>query len=218
MRDMLLEGLSVPVLNASVALWRSRDKLRALSLLAQAGLPIPATLGPGRVSLPAHIETHLGPPPWVVKLPEGSKGEGVFLVRGVEELEALRSKLPPGFLVQAFIQESAGVDVRVLVVGGRALAAMRRTNSSGDFRSNLAQGGHGEAVTLTPNLEELALRATSVLGLDVSGVDFVESASGPLIVEVNGSPGLAGIESATGLDLSAEVVTFLERHVEGHRA
>jgi ribosomal protein S6--L-glutamate ligase len=211
-----LEALGVPVVNSPLALWQSRDKVRSLVLLARAGLPVPASLVPGRTTRPAEIEAALGPPPWVLKRPEGAKGDGVSLVHSAEQLAGCggaHTTPDEPHLVQRFVAESSGVDLRVLVVGGQVLGAMRRRSATGDFRSNLHQGGLGEPAEPTPEVAELALHAAATLGLEVAGVDLLEAREGPLLLEVNGSPGLAGIEDATGLPLAAGVVAFLERRL-----
>jgi len=205
-----LKAAGVPVINDPSALWLARDKVRCALVLACAGLPLPKTLVPGRHVGPDAVAAELGPPPWVIKRPEGSKGEAVYLVRTAVDLSAHLSNAETPLVVQRFVAEASGTDLRVLVIGGRAVAAMRRRSSDGDFRSNLHLGGTAEAVALEPELAQLAERATETLGLDVAGVDLVESSAGLLVIEVNGSPGLRGIEDATGLDLSAGVIALLE--------
>lgn len=205
-----LAALGVPVVNAPMPLWIARDKVRSFQALDQAGVPTPASLVLGRELDAAAIGAALGPPPWVVKAPEGTKGEAVFLVHDAAELAALPSAGAVPYFVQRFIPEARGADVRVFVIAGAARGAMRRQAADGDFRSNLAQGGRAEGVALTPELAELAVTAAAVHGLAVAGVDVLESDAGPLVIEVNGSPGFAGIEEATGLDLAGEVVGYLE--------
>jgi ribosomal protein S6--L-glutamate ligase len=214
-----LQALGLPVINDPRALWLTRDKVRCSLTLARAGLAVPRMVVPGRHSKAGWIEEQLGPPPWVVKRAEGSKGEAVFLIHDENELSehttaATLAETP--LLVQRFIKESSGVDLRVLVAGGQVLGAMRRRSSTGDFRSNLHQGGHGEPARVSTEVERVALRAVEALGLGVAGVDLLESDAGPLLIEVNGSPGFAGIEDATGEDLAGEVVTYLERCLAGH--
>jgi len=215
-----LQQLGVPVINDPRSLWLARDKVRTFQVLAQSSLPLPRTFVPGRGDTAQDVARELGPPPWVVKRPEGSKGEAVFLVREESALaEHIGDDLAPS-LVQRFISESAGVDVRVLVVEGKARAAFRRRSSSSDFRSNLHLGGTGEALALEGELLSLARvaeRAARALGLEVAGVDLLESGRGPLILEVNGSPGFAGIEEATGLDLCSLVIGLLESRAASPR-
>jgi ribosomal protein S6--L-glutamate ligase len=209
-----LQALGVPVINDPRALWTTRDKVRCSLTLASVGLPVPRTIVPGRQLAPGWIEAQLGPPPWVVKRPEGCKGEAVFLVKGEAEIAAHTSDASQApVLVQRFVAESSGVDLRVLVAGDRVLGAMRRRSSTGDFRSNLHQGGRGEPVEVSDEVGRVALAAATVLGLGVAGVDLLESDDGPLLLEVNGSPGLAGIEDATGTNVSGAIVDYLEERV-----
>jgi ribosomal protein S6--L-glutamate ligase len=164
------------------------------------------------------VTERLGEPPWVLKTTPGTKGEGVMLVESEAALEALAALLfsqKQRFLVQRFVRESAGSDVRVLFVGGRAVVAMRRQAALGEFRSNLHLGGTAEPFELTAELTDLAERSARCLGLEVAGIDLLLASGGPLVLEVNGSPGLAGIEDATGVDVSARVVRFLERLAPG---
>jgi ribosomal protein S6--L-glutamate ligase len=208
-----LQQLGVPVVNDPRSLWLARDKVRTSQALTRAGLPVPRTYVPGRDATAEQIEAVLGPLPWVVKRAEGAGGEAVYLVNDREEVAThLSSQVAPS-LFQRFVRESAGVDVRVMVIAGRARGAIRRRSSTGDFRSNLHLGGQGEAYPLSPELAGIAERAAKALQLDVAGVDLLESASGPLLLEVNGSPGFEGIEVATGLDLCAEVIALLEGRV-----
>ena len=213
-----LEALGVPGVNRSAALLLARDKIGSLGELARAALPVPATLVLGERTSMETVTERLGEPPWVLKTTPGTKGEGVMLVESEAALEALAAPLfgrNQRFLVQRFIRESAGSDVRVLVIGGRAIVAMRRQAAAGEFRSNLHQGGTAEPFELTAELTDLAERAARTAGLDVAGIDLLPAKGGPLVLEVNGSPGLAGIEDATGVDVSALVVRFLESLVPG---
>ncbi|MFT7542345.1 MAG: ribosomal protein S6--L-glutamate ligase [Gammaproteobacteria bacterium] len=204
-----LQRLNIPVINDPRCLWLTRDKVRSFQVLAGKSLPVPTTFVPCRTGTPEDVERQLGPPPWIVKHAEGCKGEAVFLVHSHEELTPhLRNEVDPS-LVQRFISESSGVDVRVFVVAGKALAAIRRRSPSGDFRSNLHLGGEAEAISIQPEIAEISERAVAALGLDVAGVDILESAQGPLIIEVNGSPGFAGIEDACGVDLCSHVIDLL---------
>ena len=210
-----LEALGVPVVNAPMALWRARDKVRSFQVLRAAGVATPASLVLGRRLDASVLQRELGPPPWIVKAPEGTKGEAVFLVSSAAELAALPQDVSVPYFLQRFVAESKGRDVRVFVIDGRANAAMRRESATGDFRSNLHLGGQGSEVELTPALAALAEAATRAHGLDVAGVDVLEGADGPLVIEVNGSPGFAGIEAATGRDLSGAVVEWLARRIAG---
>ncbi len=200
-------------LNESVAIGRSRDKLRALQLLARAGVGLPATAfahGPRKV---LEVLAEVGGAPVVIKLLEGTQGMGVILA----ETEASAKSTIEAFsaasveiLVQEFISEAMGTDVRALVVGKKVVAAMRRTGRKGEFRSNLHRGGKADAVELSPEEIETALKATETLGLNVAGVDMLRSKRGPLVLEVNSSPGIEGMEQASGVDVAGAMIEFLE--------
>jgi len=213
-----LEEAEVLTINRSAGLELARDKVRSFQRLAVAGLPLPATLvlGRGAILEPQALE-FLGPPPWIVKLPRSTQGLGVARVDSLTSLrtvvDMLRA-LDQRVLVQHYVREASGMDIRVLVVGGEAVAAMRRQSSSSDeFRSNLHQGGSAEAVGIPPRVEAVAVAAAQALGLDVAGVDLLPSKPGPIVAEVNGSPGLAGLQEATGQDLASIIVAYLEtRH------
>jgi ribosomal protein S6--L-glutamate ligase len=202
-------------LNESVAIGRARDKLRALQLLARAGVGLPATAfahGPRKA---LEVLAEVGGAPVVIKLLEGTQGMGVILA----ETEASAKSTIEAFsaasveiLVQEFISEAMGTDVRALVVGKKVVAAMRRTGRKGEFRSNLHRGGIAEAVELTPEEIQTALKSTETLGLNVAGVDMLRSKRGPLVLEVNSSPGIEGMEQATGVDVAGAMIEYLEVH------
>ncbi len=214
LRQFELMGSYTP--NPSDAIARARDKLRAHQLLAAEGIGLPATVFGDNPDDTADLLSMLGPPPHVIKLNQGSQGSGVMLTekpaasRGV--IEALRG-LYADFLVQEFVAEAAGADLRCFVVGGRVVASIRRQAAEGEFRANLHRGGSAEAVLASAAEQSMAVRAAAVLGLGVAGVDLLRSRRGPLVLEVNASPGLEGIESATGLDVAGEVIDFLARVV-----
>ena len=210
--------LSVPVVNHPDGLTSARNKVLTAQILAARSIPTPETLAIGVRFRPEDLGKVLGPSPWVLKEAVGSKGSSVHLIHDEEELRRrLEGQAVPegGWLLQHFVREAAGSDVRVLVVGGRALAAMKRTGKPGDFRSNLHQGGHGAPFPLDDDLARLAEAATEALGLEVAGVDVLETDSGYQVLEVNGSPGLAGISDALGRDLSEELVAYLEARWQG---
>lgn len=198
--------------NPSDAILRARDKLRAHQLLAAEGIHMPVTVFGDNPDDTADLLKLLGPPPHVIKLTESAQGAGVILTeklsasRGVTE--ALRG-LYANFLVQEFIAEAKGADVRCFVVGDRVIAAMRRQAPAGEFRSNLHRGGSATGVKPSRAECEVAVRATQVLGLGVAGVDLIRSDRGPLVLEVNASPGLEGIEAASGKDVAGEIVAFV---------
>ena len=201
-------------LNESVAIGRSRDKLRALQLLARAGVGLPTTAfahGPRKAE---DVVTEVGGAPVVVKLLEGTQGMGVILAEteasAISIIEAF-SAANVNILVQEYVREAAGSDVRALVIGGEIVAAMRRTSRKGEFRANLHRGGKAEAVELTAEEQAAALKSAEAMGLNVAGVDMLRSTRGPLVLEVNASPGIEGMEKATGIDVAGAMVTFLER-------
>ncbi len=204
-------------LNESVAIGRSRDKLRALQLLARAGVGLPVTAfahGPRQAS---EVIAEVGGAPVVIKLLEGTQGMGVILA----ETEASARSIIEAFsaanvniLIQEYVREASGHDLRVLVVGGKIVAAMKRVGGKGEFRSNLHRGGRAEAATLTPDEEMTALKSVDALGLNVAGVDMLRSNRGPLVMEVNASPGIEGIEKATGIDIAGAMIDLLEAHAK----
>jgi len=203
------ETAGVPVLNGANAIAHARDKLLSLQLLSRSGIAIPRTV---LARNPAHLPAALrlvGGPPVVLKLLQGSQGIGVMLAETSTALESVLHtlwSLGQNILIQEFVAESRGRDLRVLVVGKRVVAAMRRTARDGDFRSNLHRGGEGRAVRLSPAHERLALDAVRVLGLEVAGVDMLESCTGPKVLEINSSPGFEGLERVSGLDIAGAIV------------
>lgn len=198
------------------ALLASRDKYRALQRLSHAGIPIPRTAFAGTEADAGQLVHSVGGAPCIIKLLDGTHGKGVILAHGADMATSIidgfhRSRIR--VLVQEFIQESAGSDLRAFVVGDRVVAAMRRTGPVGDFRSNLHGGGTAVPVELDARCTEVALAATRAMDMAIAGVDILLSARGPLVIEVNNSPGLEGIEKATGQDIAGEIVRFIERHI-----
>jgi ribosomal protein S6--L-glutamate ligase len=205
--------------NESVAITRSRDKLRSMQILARAGIGLPLT---GFANSPDDTQDLIklvGGAPLVVKLLEGTQGKGVVLAetqKAAESLiEAFRA-LGANFLVQEFIKEAGGSDVRCFVIGEKVVASMQRTAKEGEFRSNLHRGGSAVTVKLTPEERSTAVRAARQMGLNVAGVDLLRSNHGPVVMEVNSSPGLEGIEKATGKDVAGMIVEFLEKNARPH--
>lgn len=202
-------------LNESVAITRARDKLRSLQLLARQGIDMPVT---GFASSPDDTEdliAMVGGAPLVVKLVEGTQGIGVVLAETRQAAESVIDAfrgLNAHILVQEFIQEAQGRDVRCLVIGDEVVAAIERTAKEGDFRSNLHRGGSARPVAITPQERAIAVKAAATLGLEVAGVDILRARRGPLVMEVNASPGLEGIETATGIDIAAMMIGWIERH------
>lgn len=200
--------------NPSDAILRARDKLRAHQLLAAKGIDLPATVFGDNPDDTEDLLSMLGPPPHVIKLNEGTQGAGVMLTekpsasRGA--VEALRG-LYANFLVQEFIAEAEGADLRCFVVGNKVVAAMRRQAPDGDFRSNLHRGGVAEAARASREEQAVAVRSAHALGLAVAGVDLIRSRRGPLVLEVNSTPGLEGVETACGVDIAGRIVDFVAR-------
>jgi ribosomal protein S6--L-glutamate ligase len=200
-----LDLMGVPVLNAAVPIARSRDKLRALQLLARFGIDIPRTvMCRYRDEVEAAVRM-VGGPPCIIKLIQGSQGVGVMIANTEAEVAGMLDTLwtlGQEILLQELVAESRGRDVRALVVGDRVVAAMRRTARAGEFRSNIHRGGDAEPLTLEREYAEAAVKAARVMGLEVAGVDMLEARTGPKIMEVNSSPGFEGLEAATGVDIA----------------
>jgi ribosomal protein S6--L-glutamate ligase len=211
------EQMGVFCVNPSHAISVSRDKLRALQVLSRHRVAIPTTIFVRHPSEIIPAIERVGGPPVVVKLLEGTQGIGVILAESTKTAEAIIATLSGpaklSVLLQQFVKESAGRDVRAFVVGNRVVAAMRRISANGDFRSNLHRGGRTEALALEPEYERVAVHAAQVMGLRVAGVDLLEGRDGPVLLEVNPSPGLEGIEAATGIDVAGEIVRQIEEEV-----
>jgi ribosomal protein S6--L-glutamate ligase len=209
-----LEAQGVPVVNGADAIAQSRDKLRCLQLLAAQGVDIPRTvLARGASDVDVLLE-QVGGLPAILKLIQGTQGVGVMIAHSRAEVESFLSTLwdlGQEILLQEFVHESKGRDVRALVVGERVVAAMRRQARAGEFRSNIHRGASGAAIELEPAFAAAAVRAAQVLGLDVAGVDLLESEAGPKVMEVNSSPGFEGLERATGQDIAAAIVQHAQR-------
>jgi ribosomal protein S6--L-glutamate ligase len=199
----------------SQALVRSRDKLRSLQLLAKAGIGMPKT---AFASIPKNIDNvieQVGGVPVVIKLLEGTQGIGVILAETkrsaksvIESFLAVKANI----LVQEFIKEAGGADIRAFVVDGKVVAAMKRQGLPGEFRSNLHRGGNAKVLELSKEERETAIKSAKKLGLAVAGVDMLQSSRGPLVMEVNSSPGLEGIENATGVDIAGKIIEYIERN------
>ena len=207
LRQMELMGAYSP--NSSDAILRARDKLRCHQLLAGEGIGLPTTVFGDNPDDTADLLGLLGDAPHVIKLIEGSQGNGVVLAETLSAsrsvVEAFRG-LYANFLMQEFVAEARGADLRCFVVGDRVVAAMHRQAEPGEFRSNLHRGGQASLATLSVAETETALRAAGVMGLEVAGVDLLRSDKGPLVLEVNSSPGLEGIEGASGVDIAGAII------------
>ncbi|MGK7920520.1 MAG: 30S ribosomal protein S6--L-glutamate ligase [Trichodesmium sp.] len=211
------EMMGVFTANPSQAISRSRDKLRCLQLLAREGIGLPVTgFAHSTKDIDGLIKT-VGGAPLVIKLLEGTQGIGVVLAETYQAaksvIEAFRG-LDANILVQEFIKEAGGADLRCFVVGDRVIAAMKRQGAEGEFRSNLHRGGKAEKIKLSPEERSTATRSAKAMGLRVAGVDLLRSNHGPVVMEVNSSPGLEGIETATGVDVSGKIIEFLEKNAE----
>ncbi len=211
------EMMGVYPLNESVAISRSRDKLRSLQLLSRKGIGLPVT---GFASKPDDIQDLIkmvGGAPLVIKLLEGTQGIGVVLAETKKAAESVIESflgLKASVLVQEYIKEAGGADIRCLVVDGKVVAAMKRQAKEGEFRSNIHRGGTASLIKITPEERSTAVRAARTMGLNVCGVDILRSAHGALVMEVNSSPGLEGIETATGKDVAGMIISFMEKNAK----
>jgi ribosomal protein S6--L-glutamate ligase len=210
------EMTDVFTLNSSDGISRSRDKLRALQIMSRAGVGLPTTSFAHSIQDVNGLLEVVGGTPVVVKLLEGTQGLGVVLAetkKAAESVIGAFRQLDVNILVQQFIKEAGGADIRAFVVGGKVVAAMRRQGAPGDFRSNLHRGGTAEVIRLTPSERSTAVRAAKSMGLNVAGVDLLQSEEGPMVLEVNSSPGLEGIEAASGVDIADLIVEYIEDNV-----
>ena len=214
------EVMGVYPLNESVAVSRSRDKLRSMQLLSRRGLGMPVT---GFANKPDDVKDLIkmvGGAPLVVKLLEGTQGIGVVLAETAKAAESVIEGfmgVKADILVQEYIKEAGGADIRCFVIGGKVVAAMKRQAAAGEFRSNLHRGGSASLIKITPEERSTAVRAARVMGLNVAGVDLLRSNHGPVIMEVNSSPGLEGIEEATGKDVAGLIIQFMEKNAKAGR-
>jgi ribosomal protein S6--L-glutamate ligase len=211
------EMMGVFTANDSQAISRARDKLRALQLLARNGIGLPVTgFAHSTKDIDGLLET-VGGPPVVVKLVEGTQGIGVVLAetkKAAESVILAFRQLNANILVQEYIKEARGADIRAFVVGGRVVASVKRQSAPGEFRSNLHRGGTAVEVKLTPEERSIASRAAKTMGLNVCGVDVVRSTHGPVVLEVNSSPGLEGVEKASKIDVATRIIQYVEK---GHQ-
>jgi ribosomal protein S6--L-glutamate ligase len=211
------EMMGVWPLNESVAIGRSRDKLRSMQIFAKHGLGLPVTAFAHDPKKTEEVLKITGGAPVVIKLLEGTQGIGVVLGETEKSaksvIEAFRGA-NVNILVQEFIKEAGSSDIRIFVVGGKVVASMKRTGAPGDFRSNLHRGGSAKTVKITPEERSTAVRAAKVMGLNVAGVDILRANHGPVIMEVNSSPGLEGIEATTGLNVANKIIEFIEKNAE----
>ena len=215
LRQFEMQG--VYPLNESVAIGRSRDKLRSMQLLARDGIGLPVTTFAHDPKQTEEVLELAGGAPVVIKLLEGTQGIGVVLAdtkRSAKSVvEAFRGA-GVNILLQEFIKEAGGTDIRAIVVGGKVVAAMKRTGAAGDFRSNLHRGGSAELIKLSPEERSTAIRSAKAMGLNVCGVDMLRANHGPVVMEVNSSPGLEGVEKATGLDIAGKIIEYIEKNAK----
>src|SRR6516225_8350687 len=212
--------MGVPVLNGAVSIARSRDKLRALQLLTRRDIDVPTTVC---ARSPAGVEAALGLVggcPAIVKLQQGTQGIGTMIAETPQAVHSLLETfwaMGQDIVLQEYIHESKGRDIRAIVVGGRVVASMRRVAKPGESRSNLHRGGKGDRISLGKSYRTVAIHAAKAMGLEVAGVDMLEGKGGPKILEINSSPGLEGIEKASGVDVAGAVIAHAERYAVKHR-
>lgn len=210
------EMMGVFTTTESQSLVRSRDKLRSLQVLSRARLGLPKTVFTNYSKDVGEVIDHVGGAPLIIKLLEGTQGLGVVLAETKNAAESVIEAfngLQARVIVQEFIKEAGGADIRALVVDGHVVGAMKRQGKEGEFRSNLHRGGSATVIELTDEEETAAIKAAKAMGLGVAGVDMLQSSRGPLILEVNSSPGLEGIEAATGKDIAKTIIRYIERNV-----
>lgn len=206
--------MGVPVLNTALAIARSRDKLRAMQLLTKKSIDVPVTVCARTPEAIDHALAQVGGAPCIVKLQQGAQGIGTMIAETPQAVTSLLETLwamGQDIVLQQYIAEAKGRDLRVIVVGGRVIASMRRQAKAGEFRSNLHRGGLGVRAALGAEYRRAAIAATRVMGLEVAGVDMLETREGPKILEINSSPGLEGIERASGTDVATAIVIHAER-------
>ncbi|GJM11530.1 MAG: putative alpha-L-glutamate ligase [Lysobacteraceae bacterium] len=214
------EMMEVYPLNESVAISRSRDKLRSLQLLSRKGIGLPVTGFAHSPDDTEHMLEKCGGAPLILKLLEGTQGKGVVLAETRKAAESVVDAfrgLNANFLVQEFIEEAGGADVRCFVIGDKVVASMQRQAAEGEFRSNLHRGGSASSAKITSSERAAAVRAAKIMGLNVAGVDLIRSNHGPLVLEVNSSPGLEGIEAASGIDVAGKIIDFIEKNAREGR-
>ncbi|WP_319542210.1 30S ribosomal protein S6--L-glutamate ligase [uncultured Pseudodesulfovibrio sp.] len=211
------EMMNIYNLNESVAITRSRDKLRSMQLLSRKGIGLPVTGFANSTKFTDDLIEMVGGAPLVVKLLEGTQGIGVVLAENnqaaksvIEAFQGVKANI----LVQEYIKEAKGKDLRCLVIGGKVIATMQRKALPGEFRSNLHRGGSGSIAKITPEERSTAVRAAKIMGLNVCGVDLLRTNHGPVVMEVNSSPGLEGIEKVTGKNLAAKIIDFIEKNAK----
>jgi len=215
------EEANIPTLTSSFGLLHSRDKFLAGQILASRGFSVPRTVAFASADNIEPAIKAVGGYPFILKKLKGTQGEAVYLINDVDKAyrklsKYIRKRKP--FLVQEYIKESKGSDLRCFVIGGRVVAAMRRTAANGDFRANIHAGGTGEAIELTEDERDMAIKAANTLKLHIAGVDILQSDKGPMLLEVNSSPGLQGIETTTQIDIASQIMSYIETLVKTQAA
>lgn len=216
-RQFEMQGVFTP--SSSIAINRSRDKLRSMQILARAGVGVPKTVFARETADLEDIIAQAGGTPLIIKVARGTHGNGVVLAETPKAAKAVMQAFyveGVSFVVQEFVSESAGTDIRAFVVGGKVVASMKRQSLDDDFRSNLHQGGKGKATKLTDEERKTAIRAAKAVGLPICGVDMLRSDKGPLVLEVNASPGF-GIEKVTGHNVAGKIIEYVEQNAKGKR-
>jgi ribosomal protein S6--L-glutamate ligase len=214
------EMMGVYPLNESVAITRSRDKLRSMQLLSRRGIGMPVSVFAHKTSRAEEVIEMAGGAPVIIKLLEGTQGIGVVLgetQKAAESIIQAFGGVNTNILVQEYIKEAGGSDIRCLVIDGKVVAAMQRKGVEGDFRSNLHRGGTAKSIKISPAERKTAVTAANAMGLNVCGVDLLRSNRGPVVMEVNSSPGLEGIEKATGIDVAGKIIEFIEGHAKPNK-
>lgn len=209
------EMMNTFCLNSSQAIVRSRDKLRSMQILSRSGLGMPTTAMASNTTDINHILSDVGGTPVVVKLLQGTQGIGVVLAETKKAAKSVLEAfygLKANMLIQEYIKEAKGADIRALVVANRVVAAIKRQGADGEFRSNIHRGGQAQKIRLNKEERETAVKAAKLLGLNVAGVDMLQSDKGPLLMEVNSTPGLEGIETSTSIDVATKIIEFIERN------
>lgn len=213
------EMMGVFPVNESVAITRSRDKLRSMQLLARKNIGLPTTGFANQTRYIPDLIEMVGGAPLVIKLLEGTQGIGVVLAETRKAAESILEAfmgLGANIMVQKFVKEAGGADIRCFVIGDKVVGAMKRQGKEGEFRSNLHRGGTASLIKITPQERETAVRAARTMGLNIAGVDLLRSANGPVVMEVNSSPGLEGIEKATGKDIAGEIIKWIEKNAKAN--
>ncbi|HEY4716596.1 MAG TPA: RimK family alpha-L-glutamate ligase [bacterium] len=211
--------MSIPVINDAASIARSRDKFRCLQLLNKHNIKLPRTI---MVRSPENLATAIetiGGPPVIIKLLQGTHGIGVILAESIETIESTIDtlwKLGQSIMIQEFVKESRGEDIRAFVIGGEIVAAMRRKAKIGEFRTNIHRGGHASAIRLPEEFKKTAIKSAQVMGLKIAGVDMLNSQNGPMVMEVNSTPGFEVLEKSTGINIAKKIIEFAVNYAKNY--